>query len=270
MIELQELSKIYTMGDIQVHALRRINLCIEQGESVAIMGPSGSGKSTMMNMLGCLDRPSEGSWLLDGVEIGKMTDDELAEIRNQAIGFVFQNFNLLNKASALTNVEMPLMYRGISRSKRMEMAKEALAIVGLQDRMEHTPMELSGGQQQRVAIARALVGKPRIILADEPTGNLDTRSGLEVMAILQELNAQGMTLIMVTHDNNIADHCRRIVRLRDGRIFANETNSNWVSAKVTLGKLPLVAEEDELTGAEAVPTPLPGSTDLSSNQPNTK
>ena len=243
-IEMQALTKVYTMGEVKVHALRGVDLRIEQGESVAIMGPSGSGKSTMMNLIGCLDRPTAGTWLLDGDEIGLKSDDELATIRNQTLGFVFQGFNLLNRATALANVEMPLMYRGVRRNQRLEMAKEALSKVGLEQRFTHTPVELSGGQQQRVAIARALVGNPRILLADEPTGNLDTRSGIEVMGILQELNEQGITLIMVTHDESIASHCRRIVRLRDGRIQSDELNLNWVCAKEALAKLPPREEGD--------------------------
>lgn len=244
LIEMHELRKTYTMGDISVHALRGIDLSIEQGESVAIMGPSGSGKSTMMNMLGCLDRPSAGSWLLNGEEIADKTDDELALLRNQTLGFIFQNFNLLNKASAMTNVEMPLMYRGVGSSERTKRAEEALVKVGLSGRLHHTPLELSGGQQQRVAIARALVGNPQIILGDEPTGNLDSRSGMEVMSMLQELNEQGITLIMVTHDDDIAKHCKRIVRLRDGRIYDDRVNDQWTKASETLAKLPPREEGD--------------------------
>ena len=244
-IEMRGLEKIYSMGDVRVAALRGIDLTIEQGECVAIMGPSGSGKSTMMNMIGCLDRPSSGSWLLNGEEISKKTDDELAFIRNQTIGFIFQNFNLLPRISALANVEMPLMYRGIARSKRNAMAREALERVGLSERMNHTPVELSGGQQQRVAIARTLVGNPKIILADEPTGNLDSRSGIEVMNMLQEMNEQGITLIMVTHDQDIALHCKRIVRLRDGSIHDNSINPNPISAKDTMSKLPPREEGDQ-------------------------
>jgi len=232
------------MGEIKVHALRSIDLTIEQGESVAIMGPSGSGKSTMMNLIGCLDRPTDGSWLLDGEEIASMDDDQLASIRNQTLGFVFQSFNLMNRSTALANVEVPLIYRGYRRGTRMDMARDALTKVGLEQRMNHTPVELSGGQQQRVAIARALVGNPRILLADEPTGNLDSRSGIEVMTILQELNEQGITLIMVTHDTTIAEHCRRIVRLRDGRIHADEYNPNPTDSRDTLAKLPPREEGD--------------------------
>ncbi|MCL2549179.1 MAG: ABC transporter ATP-binding protein [Symbiobacteriaceae bacterium] len=245
MIEMRGLSKVYTMGEIKVHALRSIDLVIQQGESVAIMGPSGSGKSTMMNLIGCLDRPTEGNWLLDGSEISEMNDDQLATVRNQTLGFVFQNFNLLNRSTALSNVEVPLMYRGYRHAERQQMAKDALTKVGLEERVSHTPMELSGGQQQRVAIARALVGNPRIILADEPTGNLDSRSGIEVMALLQDLNEQGITLIMVTHDTSIAEHCSRIVRLRDGRIHADENNPNPVKAQDTLAKLPPKEEVDQ-------------------------
>lgn len=245
LIEMHGLEKTYTMGDIQVHALRGIDLTIEAGECVAIMGPSGSGKSTMMNMLGCLDRPTSGSWLLNGEEIAEKNDDELAGLRNQTLGFIFQNFNLLNRASAMTNVEMPLMYRGVGRSERTRLAREALERVGLGERLNHTPLELSGGQQQRVAIARALVGSPQIILGDEPTGNLDSRSGMEVMNMLQEMNEQGITLIMVTHDSDIAMHCKRIVRLRDGRIHDDQINTNWVKASETLAKLPPREEGDQ-------------------------
>jgi len=245
LIEMRELRKTYRMGDVEVHALRGIDLSIEDGECVAIMGPSGSGKSTMMNMLGCLDRPSSGSWLLRGEEISAKSDDELATLRNQTLGFIFQSFNLLNRASALSNVEMPLMYRGVSRTERNQRAREALERVGLGGRMHHTPLELSGGQQQRVAIARALVGSPQVILADEPTGNLDSRSGIEVMTILQDMNLQGITLIMVTHDDDIAKHCKRIIRLRDGRIYEDFLNPNWIKASETLAKLPPREEGDQ-------------------------
>ena len=245
LIEMRELKKTYRMGDVEVHALRGIDLSIEDGECVAIMGPSGSGKSTMMNMLGCLDRPTSGSWLLRGEEIASKSDDELAVLRNQTLGFIFQSFNLLNRASALSNVEMPLMYRGVGRTERNQRAQEALERVGLGGRMHHTPLELSGGQQQRVAIARALVGSPQVILADEPTGNLDSRSGIEVMTILQDMNLQGITLIMVTHDDDIAKHCKRIIKLRDGRIYEDVLNLNWIKASETLAKLPPREEGDQ-------------------------
>jgi len=243
LIEMQELSKTYLMGETKVHALRGVSLTIEAGEFVAIMGPSGSGKSTLMNMLGCLDRPDQGIWRLNGEEIGRLSDDQLASIRNRTVGFIFQNFNLLSRSSALKNVELPLLYRGLKQEQRRQIASEALSKVGLSDRVHHKPKELSGGQQQRVAIARALVGDPKIILADEPTGNLDSRSGLEIMSLLQELNLQGRTLIMVTHDPAIAEQCHRIVRLLDGRVVSDQLNAHPVSAKERLAKLPLPDQE---------------------------
>lgn len=245
MIEIRDVTKVYTMGNFQVHALRGVSLDIQSGESVAIMGPSGSGKSTMMNLLGCLDRPTSGAWLLNGEEIGKKSDNELATIRNRTVGFIFQNFNLLAKATALQNVEMPLMYRGLPGRERLRMAKEALERVGLGGRLHHKPTELSGGQQQRVAIARALVGQPQIIMADEPTGNLDSRSGMEIVTMLQEMNDQGITLIMVTHDNTIAAHCKRVVRLRDGRVVDDQINRAPIRAAESLAKLPPREEGDQ-------------------------
>lgn len=243
LIEMQELSKTYLMGDTKVHALRGVSLSIDSGEFVAIMGPSGSGKSTLMNMLGCLDRPDQGVWRLNGEEIGRLSDDQLATIRNHTVGFIFQNFNLLSRSSALKNVELPLLYRGLKQEQRRQLASEALNRVGLADRLHHKPKELSGGQQQRVAIARALVGDPKIILADEPTGNLDSRSGLEIMSILQDLNQQGRTLIMVTHDPAIGEQCHRIIRLLDGRVVSDQNNPHPVSAKERLAKLPPPDEE---------------------------
>jgi putative ABC transport system ATP-binding protein len=240
---MQELSKTYLMGDTKVHALRGVSLSIASGEFVAIMGPSGSGKSTLMNMLGCLDRPDQGVWRLNGEEIGRLSDDQLATIRNHTVGFIFQNFNLLSRSSALKNVELPLLYRGLKQEQRRQLASEALNRVGLADRLHHKPKELSGGQQQRVAIARALVGDPKIILADEPTGNLDSRSGLEIMSILQDLNQQGRTLIMVTHDPAIGEQCHRIIRLLDGRVVSDQNNPHPVSAKERLAQLPLSDEE---------------------------
>jgi putative ABC transport system ATP-binding protein len=218
-IDARDLTKVYQMGDMQVHALRGASLQVGRGELVAIMGPSGSGKSTMMNILGCLDQPSSGEYFLDGVEVDRLDDNQLAEIRGKRIGFVFQNYNLLPRTSALANVELPLVYSGLGRRERRQRAVAALELVGLGDRLHHRPNELSGGQQQRVTIARALINQPSIILADEPTGNLDSKSGAEIMAIFQRLNEeQGITIIFVTHEPEIAQHTRRIVRIGDGLI----------------------------------------------------
>jgi len=222
MIELYDIYKIYKMGDINLYALNSVNLKILKNEFVAILGPSGSGKSTLMNIIGCLDTPTSGRYILDGNEASKLSDNQLAEIRNSKIGFVFQNFNLIPQLTALENVELPLIYKGVPASVRHKLAKEALARVGLEHRMHHRPRELSGGQQQRVAIARALVTNPAIILADEPTGNLDSKSGAEIMQIFKELHAQGSTIILITHDNNIAAQARRIVRIQDGQIIEDK------------------------------------------------
>jgi len=223
-IELQAISKVYQMGEVKVHALRGASLQVQQGEILTIMGPSGSGKSTMMNIIGCLDQPTAGTYLLEGDDVGHLHDDELATIRNRRIGFVFQTFNLLARTTALQNVTLPLIYAGVARAERRAKAKDALESVGLGHRLDHLPTELSGGQQQRVAIARALVNSPSIILADEPTGNLDSKSGAEVMAVLQGLNQKrGMTVVLVTHDPIIARHTERIVHLHDGGISGNET-----------------------------------------------
>lgn len=223
LIDVQKLFKIYEIGEIKVNALRGVDVQIGENEYVAIMGPSGSGKSTLMNILGCLDTPSEGKYQFGGEDVHKMDDDQLAEIRNRRIGFVFQTFNLLPRATALHNVELPLVYAGVAASKRRAQAKSALERVGLADRMTHKPNELSGGQRQRVAIARALVNNPSIILADEPTGNLDTATGDEIMNIFSELHRQGNTIILVTHEEYIAEHAHRILRLRDGRVESDTT-----------------------------------------------
>jgi putative ABC transport system ATP-binding protein len=222
MIKLTDLYKSYEMGENTVVALNRINLNVEAKEFVAIVGPSGSGKSTLMNIVGCLDIPTSGSYILDGKEISTYNQNMLAEFRNQKIGFIFQRFNLLNKLTALENVELPLVYMGVAAKSRKERAIEALKNVGLEDRMYHRPMELSGGQQQRVAFARALITNPPVILADEPTGNLDSKTGVEVLNLLQELHKKGNTIVLITHDMNIAKKAKRIVRLMDGEIISDE------------------------------------------------
>lgn len=228
MIRLENLVKVYSTGKIEFEALREVNLEVKEGEYLSIVGPSGSGKSTLMNILGCLDRPTRGRYFLKDVDVSSLNDDELARIRNREIGFVFQAFNLLPRLSALENVELPLIYAGVPYSKRIKMAKEALEKVGLSDRLHHKPNELSGGQKQRVAIARAIVLNPSIIMADEPTGNLDTQSSIEVMKIFQNLNDEGATIIMVTHERDIAQHTKREVRIRDGRIVEDKTVQNRV------------------------------------------
>ena len=217
-IQVEDLAKIYQVGTQEVQALRTVDLEIDKNEFVALMGPSGSGKSTLMNILGCLDTPSRGKYLLNQNDVSHMDDDELADIRNREIGFVFQTFNLLPRYSALENVALPLIYKGVSKSKRTERAEEVLHQVGLGDRMDHKPNELSGGQRQRVAVARALVNSPSIILADEPTGNLDTKTSYEIMGLLDDIHKSGNTIILVTHEEDIAEHAKRIVRLRDGVI----------------------------------------------------
>jgi putative ABC transport system ATP-binding protein len=218
LIEMRELTRVYQLGPQEIYALRGIDMIIEDGEYVAIMGPSGSGKSTLMNIIGCLDRPSNGRYLLDGIPVESMTDDELAAIRNKKIGFVFQTFNLLARTTALQNVELPLIYAKISKSERRDMAEEALTAVGLKDRMNHQPNELSGGQRQRVAIARALVNKPSLLLADEPTGNLDSQTGREILDLFRDLHKNGNSIIMVTHEDDVAREAKRIIHIRDGRI----------------------------------------------------
>lgn len=225
MLLLRDVSKTYGAGEIAVHALRGVDLVIEEGDFVAIMGSSGSGKSTLMNLLGCLDVPSGGRYLLEGIDVAQLDDFELAYIRNRRIGFVFQSFNLIPRTSALRNVELPLIYAGVPRHQRRRLAKDALEAVGLGDRMHHEPAKLSGGQQQRVAIARAIVTEPAIVLADEPTGNLDSVSGLEVMQIFSRLNAEGRTIVAITHEPTIAEYAKRSVQLVDGRITVDRRTS---------------------------------------------
>ncbi len=227
-IYTQALKKIYEMGSEKVHALDGVDIDIQKNEYVALMGPSGSGKSTLMNLLGCLDTPTEGSYELNGIDVSDMTDSELAHIRNKEIGFVFQTFNLLPRMSSLENVALPLIYAGISRSEREDRAADVLESVGLGDRIHHNPNELSGGQRQRVAIARALVNKPALILADEPTGNLDTKTSIEIMEIFMKIQDSGNTVVLVTHEPDIAEHAHRIIRLRDGLVESDVRNANPV------------------------------------------
>ncbi|MFT5142538.1 MAG: putative ABC transport system ATP-binding protein [Rhodothermales bacterium] len=238
-IQVRGLRKTYTMGTNQVHALAGVDFDVRPGELIAIMGASGSGKSTLMNIVGCLDYPSDGSYQLDGIRVETLNKNQLADIRNQKIGFVFQGFNLLARTSALENVELPLLYdRSPGKKDTKALAREALGLVGLKDRVDHVPSELSGGQQQRVAIARALVTKPAIILADEPTGNLDSRTSVEVMDLFQQLNDQGITIILVTHEHDVAEYAKRVVELKDGKIIRDETQTPRRAADVAAAMNP--------------------------------
>ncbi len=245
-IELEHIHKTYTMGDVQVHALRGVSLTIREGEFVAIMGASGSGKSTTMNILGCLDRPTKGTYILDGQDVSQMSKDERADIRSRKIGFVFQGFNLLSRTSALENVELPMLYAGVAGNERERRAMESLAAVGLAGREQNHPNQLSGGQQQRVAVARALVNDPALILADEPTGNLDSRTSVEVMEIFQRLNRErGITLVLVTHELDIAQYAKRVVVFKDGKIRKDDPVANQRDAAEELKNLPAIEEDEE-------------------------
>jgi putative ABC transport system ATP-binding protein len=245
-IQLDHIHKTYTMGDVEVHALRGVSLAIREGEFVAIMGASGSGKSTTMNILGCLDRPTRGTYILDGEDVSQMSKDERADIRCQKIGFVFQGFNLLSRTSALENVELPMLYLGVDAAQRRQRAMEALAAVGLAGREQNHPNQLSGGQQQRVAVARSLVNNPALILADEPTGNLDSRTSVEVMEIFQRLNRErGITLVLVTHEPDIAQYADRVVVFKDGKIKSDYRVENKRDAAEELKNLPVIDDEDE-------------------------
>ena len=245
-IQLDHIHKTYTMGDVAVHALRGISLTIREGEFVAIMGTSGSGKSTTMNIIGCLDRPTKGTYILDGQDVSEMSKDERADIRCQKIGFVFQGFNLLSRTSALENVELPMLYANVDAAERDQRAREALAAVGLAGREQNHPNQLSGGQQQRVAVARALVNSPALILADEPTGNLDSRTSVEVMEIFQRLNRErGITLVLVTHESDIAQYAQRVVVFKDGKIRRDYQIENQRDAAEELKNLPPITDDDD-------------------------
>lgn len=246
LITLDHVHKVYKMGDVEIHALRGISIHIERGDFIAIMGASGSGKSTAMNIIGCLDRPTRGRYFLDGQDVSKLSRDELADIRNRKIGFVFQGFNLLARTSALENVELPLLYVGAKHAERLRRATEALEMVGLGDRLHSMPNQLSGGQQQRVAIARALVNQPSIILADEPTGNLDSRTSVEVMDVFQQLNREhGITIAVVTHEHDIAQYASRIIVFTDGRIRRDYAVDAPRSAREELANLPLIEDDEQ-------------------------
>jgi len=246
LISTDHLVKIYNLGDYDIHALRGINLSIQRGEFLAIMGPSGSGKSTLMNILGCLDRPTKGKYFLEGEDISSLDRNNLARIRNRKIGFVFQTFNLLSRTTALENVELPMLYNDTTTKNRVEKALRALSMVGLEGRENHYPNQLSGGQQQRVAIARSLVNDPSIILADEPTGNLDTRTSIEVMEIFQTLNERGITVVLITHEKDIASYAKRNIAFRDGKIVKDEIITNPRKAEEELLSLPPVENEEEI------------------------
>ena len=245
LIKIDHLTKTYLLGEVEVHALRGVSLQVSRGEFVAIMGASGSGKSTFMNILGCLDKPTKGKYVLEDIDVGRLSRDELAHIRNEKIGFVFQGFNLLSRTSAIENAELPLLYGSVSSKDRHQRAVRALEMVGLADRMHHYPNQLSGGQQQRVAIARALVNDPSIVLADEPTGNLDSRTSVEVMGIFQKLNENEITIILVTHEPDIAQFAKRHIVFRDGKIKSDKMNTSPRNASEVLNELPVIDDEDE-------------------------
>ncbi len=248
-VKLEEIQKTYQSGEVQVHAVRGVSLEIGRGEFVAIMGASGSGKSTLMNLLGCLDRPTGGHYLLDGIDVSRLDRDALADIRNRKLGFVFQNFNLLSRTTALENVELPLLYshRPFSTAKLRERAANALSIVGLANRGDHHPSQLSGGQQQRVAVARALINEPEVLLADEPTGNLDSRTSVEIMGVFQKLNEQGITILMVTHELDIASYAKRNIVMRDGLVLSDTLVSRRLDAAEELRKIEQAQKEIQLT-----------------------
>ncbi|MEO6148631.1 MAG: ABC transporter ATP-binding protein [Mucilaginibacter sp.] len=237
LISITDVGRKYVIGTEVIHALKSVSLTINKGEFVALMGPSGSGKSTLMNILGCLDTPTKGEYILNGINVSKMSDDELAEVRNSEIGFVFQTFNLLPRSTSLDNVALPLVYAGVNKQQRSERAQQALTNVGLGDRVKHKPNELSGGQRQRVAIARALINNPSIILADEPTGNLDTKTSIEIMGLIEDIHAKGNTIIIVTHEEDIAQHAHRIVRMRDGLIEKDYQNPDIHTVAQSKAKL---------------------------------